>query len=337
MPLDVPTRSFGDSTAIERCSGFCAASLFSVTYVTAPLLLIGSIVSVARCPRWWVSWAALTPVLASLALPSQLVEMLGPIILGCWPFRCVPKFFRYEEYHEITDTEMRSSGKNYLLGAHPHGVFSFGGVCAAIVSMNEKDGFGRQLCREAPTAAASVIKVFPILKDVLGVFGILDASGKTLSKRLGKPPAADHTSSVVLYIGGMLELFFSNTKNEAVFLTGRKGFIKLALREGADVVPVYMFGNTTVLSALTWGPLAALSRKLGVSVTIFWGRFGLPVPKPVKIVYARGRPIGLPHIKDPTTEDVDKWHAAYCEKLIELFDTYKGKNLDYKDKKLIIK
>jgi len=337
MPLDAPTRSFAESTAIERHGGFLAASVFSVTYVTAPLLLTGSVVSVARYPRWWVSWAALTPILASLALPSSLVELLGPTVLGWWPFRCVPKFFRYEEYHEITDAEMRNSGKNYVLGAHPHGVFTFAGVCAAISATNDKDGFGRQLCKQVPTAAATVIKVFPILKDVLGIFGTVDASGKTLSKRLSRPPAAGRTSSVVLYIGGMLELFFSNPKTEAVFLTGRKGFIKLALREGADVIPVYMFGNTTVLSALTWGPLAALSRKLGVSVTFFWGRFGLPVPNAVTIVYARGKPLGLPHIKEPTAEDVDKWHGVYCEKLKELFDTYKVKNPDYKDKQLIIK
>ena len=40
-----------------------------------------------------------------------------------------------------------------------------------------------------------------------------------------------------------------------------KGGFKLALKSGADVVPVYLFGNTTVLKALTWGPLADLSRK----------------------------------------------------------------------------
>mmetsp|Transcript_82628 Transcript_82628/g.164077 ORF Transcript_82628/g.164077 Transcript_82628/m.164077 type:complete len:338 (-) Transcript_82628:214-1227(-) len=337
MALDVPTRSFADSTAIERHTGFLAASLFSAIYVATPLMLMGSIVSVACRPRWWVSWAALTPALASLALPSALVEMLSPTILGLWPFRCVPKYFRYEEYHEITDTEMRASGKNYILGAHPHGVFTFVGVCYAIVTANAEDGFHRQLCKEVPTAAATVIKVFPILKDVLGIFGTMDASGKTLSKRLGRPPAAGRTASVILYVGGMLELFFSNPQTEVVFLTGRKGFIKLALREGADVIPIYMFGNTTVLYALTWGPLAALSRKLGVSVTFFWGRFGLPVPSPVKLVYARGRPVGLPHIPNPTAEDVDKWHAVYCEKLKQLFDTYKGKNPDYKDKQLIIK
>merc|ERR1719414_1025828 len=135
----------------------------------------------------------------------------------------------------------------------------------------------------------------------------------------------------------MLELFFSSPKREAVFLSGRKGFIKLAMRTGADVMPIYLFGNTTVLSALTWGPLASLSRRLGISVTFFWGRFGLPVPKPVKLVYARGRPIGIPHIKEPSDADVNKWHAIYCDKVVELFDNYKGTNPDYKHKDLVIR
>lgn len=36
-------------------------------------------------------------------------------------------------------------------------------------------------------------------------------------------------------------------------------------------------------------------------------------------------------------EDIEKWHAVYCQKLTELFDNYKGRNPDYKHKKLIIK
>lgn len=36
-------------------------------------------------------------------------------------------------------------------------------------------------------------------------------------------------------------------------------------------------------------------------------------------------------------EDIEKWHAVYCQKLTELFDTYKGRNPDYKHKELIIK
>lgn len=92
-----------------------------------------------------------------------------------------------------------------------------------------------------------------------------------------------------------------------VYLKQRKGFIKLALQTGADCIPVYFFGNTTVLRTVRWAPIAALSRKMGVTVTYFWGRFGLPVPSAVKLVYARGRPLGMPQIDNPTQEDVDQW------------------------------
>ena len=88
--------------------------------------------------------------------------------------------------------------------------------------------------------------------------------------------------------------------------------------------------------ALTAGPLAALSRKLGVSVTLFWGIAGLPLPRPVKLVFARGRPVGLPHIEDPTDADVDKYHALYCEKLLDLYDNYRRFNPDYAGKALVI-
>ena len=72
------------------------------------------------------------------------------------------------------------------------------------------------------------------------------------------------------------------------------------------------------------------------AVTLFWGRFGLPVPKAVPITYARGRPLGLPTIANPTQEDVDFWHAKYCDALTKLFDAYKGTNPDYKHKELLI-
>jgi len=176
-----------------------------------------------------------------------------------------------------------------------------------------------------------VIRWFPILKDVLGVFGVIDAAGPVLKKRLRK-----NRGSFVLYVGGIAELFASSRKDEAVYLKSRKGFIKLALQTGADVVPVYFFGNTTVLSTVRWAPIAKLSRALGVSITYFWGRFGLPVPNEVKLVYARGRPLGMPKVEEPSQEQIDEWHSKYCEKIKQLFDAYKSKNPDYAHKELRI-
>jgi Diacylglycerol acyltransferase len=46
--------------------------------------------------------------------------------------------------------------------------------------------------------------------------------------------------------------------------------------------------------------------------------------------------MGLPHIPSPTEEDVNKWHAKYCEEVKRLFHTYKEKVPAYKHKKLFI-
>ena len=60
----------------------------------------------------------------------------------------------------------------------------------------------------------------PILKHIVGIFGITDVSSRALTKTL-------KTTSVVLYIGGIAELFLSSENEEKLFIKRRKGFIKL--------------------------------------------------------------------------------------------------------------
>jgi hypothetical protein len=44
----------------------------------------------------------------------------------------------------------------------------------------------------------------------------------------------------------------------------------------------------------------------------------------------------MQQIEDPTQEDVDKWHAKYCDEVRRIFDTYKERVPAYKHKKLVI-
>lgn len=331
MGLDRPTRSFLKSTAVERSIGFVAASLFSTVYYLAPIYIIAAVYVATRLDGFAAMFCA--PLLLSVLTPAWVLPKVGGWLFTSYAFQQIPKYFAYEEYHETTDADiakMHAQGTRLVVCAHPHGIFPFTAVCAVVSTLGDAGGLGDEM-RNLPTAAASVIRLVPILKDILGMFGIVDASGKVLAKRLAK-----RNGSIVLYVGGMIEMFRSSPTAETVFLRERKGFIKMALRVGADVMPVYMFGNTTVLQCLTAGPLASLSRKIGVSITLFWGRWGLPVPKPVKLVYARGRPIGMPHIPEPTEADVAHWHGVYCLRLLELFDTYKKFNQDYAHRQLVI-
>ena len=333
--LTQPTRSYIDGTPTQRRLGFVAASIFSATYVIAPVYLLVTGVTLVRAKRPLAKevWLLTLPLIASALIPAKILPRFGRWLLQTKFMSCVPYYFDYEEFHEITDQEvlkLHEDGKRVIGCMHPHGVFPFVSVCAVTSTLQAKDGFGDGIL-DLPTAVANVIRTMPILKDVVGVFGCIDASGSYLKSRLQR-----RKGSVVLYVGGMVELFYASPKKETVFLKKRKGFVKLALRTGADLVPVYLFGNTTSLEALKWPILAKISRKTGVSFTLFWGRWFLPLPKKVKLTYARGRPLGLPHIENPTDADVEKYHALYVSKLVELFDRYKKFNPDYADKQLAV-
>ncbi|KAJ1455085.1 diacylglycerol acyltransferase-domain-containing protein [Pelagophyceae sp. CCMP2097] len=339
--LTKPTHAYLESTWLERTVGFAAASVFTLTYVLAPAYLaLTAGVLLSRCTHGTKAlW--LSPALLSYAVPASLLPSLGTFVLQSWPFRQMCKYFAFESYLEIKDDQvakLSAAGKRFILCFHPHGIFPFCACCALTSALGAPDDAGAltdcapdldTIIRTWPTAVATVLLHMPILKDVVGLFGVIGASAPVLNKWLRK-------KSCGLYVGGMLEMFHCSAKTEGVVLKSRKGFVKLALRTGADLIPTFQFGNTEVLSAVTAGPLAWASRKVGVSLTVFWGRWGLPLPRRKKMVYVRGFPLGLPHIPEPTDEDVDKWHAVYCDELKALYDHYKQFNPDYAHKPLVL-
>jgi len=261
------------------------------------------------------------PMIISILIPQQPVPKL---VLCFWPML---DYFKFEMIVENEDSleENLDKGKNYIFAAQPHGVISMCGMCSAILDHKKYMGIR--------TAVASALLKIPILKHVLGIFGLTDASAKNLRKILKRE---GRDGSVVIYVGGMAELFMSSREEERLYLSKRKGFVKMALREGVDIVPVYLFGNTSVLSVLQHGPLAKLSRKLQLSFTFFWGKWLLPIPRDDKLLYAAGVPIEIPKIAEPTQEDVDKYHALYIEEVKRLFEGYKSKAGHLYEKKTLI-
>lgn len=304
-------------------AGLCIAAVFSLVYIVTPPYILSALVAlILRYPSTNAALIYASPLILSIFTEARAAPGLA------WLLSPMLDYFDYEEACEIGNEEFRKDakeGKRYIVACQPHGVISFVGLCAWVAS---PDDF-----RQVKTAVASAVLKTPILKNVMGIFGLTDASARNIRNHLKKTGV---DGSLVIYVGGIAELFKSSRKQERLYLSKRKGFIKIALREGVDVVPGYLFGNTSVLTVLKSGPLATLSRKLQVSLTYFWGKCCLPIPRDEKLLYARGRPLGLPHIPEPTDEDISKYHAKYCEEVTRLFNKYKEKVPMYKDKTLYI-
>ena len=304
--------------------GMGVSSVFSLVYLVAPTYVLTALLAlICQYPTRHAAWLYALPMLISAAIPSRGVPWMAPLL------RPMLRYFDYHEIFEYSDDDFRRDaqrGKRYIVAVQPHGVISFVGICSWI---NAPPDF-----RTIKTAAAGVLLSFPVLKHVMGIFGLTDASAKNITNHLTSRTGVD--GSLVLYLGGIAELFMSCPDEERLYLSKRKGFIKIALRTGADVVPAYFYGNTRCLSVLKHGPLASLSRKVGASLTYFWGKAYLPIPRDEMLLYARGKPLGLPHIPEPTAHDIDKYHALYCKEVRRLFESYKEKLPNYKHKQLFI-
>mmetsp|Transcript_3703 Transcript_3703/g.9334 ORF Transcript_3703/g.9334 Transcript_3703/m.9334 type:complete len:142 (+) Transcript_3703:482-907(+) len=117
----------------------------------------------------------------------------------------------------------------------------------------------------------------------------------------------------------------------------RRGFLKVALNQGAALVPVLALGETDTYNvvrmlpgSLLWKLQRSLEDMLGITIPIFWGRkmLGIPTIMPLRkpIHCVMGRPIvvekmeqgGLNSAKGK--EAVDRLYQEYIAELNKLYD-----------------
>jgi len=137
----------------------------------------------------------------------------------------------------------------------------------------------------------------------------------------------DKGESFALLPGGFQDAVAHYHGKDVTVLKKRKGFIKYCLQYGYRVHPVYTFGECETFWAFKG--LRKLRMKISEQNIPMVAFFGWPVlpflPRPdSKLLTYVGPPIDLPHLKEPSKEDVDKWHQAYVKGLTDLFNSKKA-------------
>ena len=150
--------------------------------------------------------------------------------------------------------------------------------------------------------------------------------------------------SVGVIPGGIAEMFEAgrDRSTEVMTVRQRKGFVRIALETGAQIVPCYCFGNSQVFyTPATDGNnahslLARCSRALRTSLVVFWGRWGLPVPLRVPLLTVIGTPIPCPKVDEPSPELVNEYHDLYLRETRRIYEKYRN-TYGWKDKPLVFK
>ncbi|XP_033001872.1 diacylglycerol O-acyltransferase 2 [Lacerta agilis] len=243
------------------------------------------------------------------------------------------RYFRDYFPIRLVKTHNLATHRNYIFGYHPHGIMGLGAFCNF---STEATGVSQKFPGIRPYLATLAGNFrMPILRDYLMSGGICPVNRDTIDYILSKNGSGN---AIVIVVGGAAESLNCAPGKNSVTLRHRKGFVKLALRHGADLVPVYSFGENEVYKQVifeegSWGRWVQkkFQKYIGVAPCVFHGQglfspnsWGLlPYPKPITTVV--GEPITVPKVDNPSQKEVDFYHSLYVSSLIRLFDKYKTK------------
>ena len=222
---------------------------------------------------------------------------------------------------------------NYLFLYHPHGIISMSlQIGLALNPLNflaTFPGIKRRVC----TLVASF--KFPFFRELLLANGYLDCKKSTISTVLSSPG-----ESLVLVPGGANEALHSHPGMFKLHLLNRFGFVKIALKTGASLVPCLGFGENELFSTVDNQSSNIFARNL-YKVQVFMMKrlsFSAPImtqlfPKRGSLVCVVGAPIHLKkrQTDNPSEELIQEVHKEYIDALKALYEAHKvqyGNNIE---------
>ncbi|XP_035481059.1 2-acylglycerol O-acyltransferase 3b [Scophthalmus maximus] len=226
---------------------------------------------------------------------------------------------------KLVKTAELNPNKNYILGCHPHGIMSAG---AFACFTTESCGFSEVFpgVRASLAILAGLFRI-PFFREYIMFAGLCPVSKPSLVHLLSK---SGEGNAVVIVIGGAAESLASSPGVNTLVVKHRKGFVRLALEFGADLVPVYSFGENELFRQLIFSE-GSLSRRLqdlfkkimGFAPCLFVGEHLAIMPYRIPVTTVVGSPIPVPKRVTPTEAEVDHYHGLYIEALSKLFHEHK--------------
>ncbi|KAF9159539.1 diacylglycerol O-acyltransferase 1 [Actinomortierella ambigua] len=222
--------------------------------------------------------------------------------------------------------------KNYIFGYHPHGIISLGAFCTFGTE-------GLNFSKRFPGIKSRLLTLqsnfnIPLYRDFIMACGCASVSRNSCESILRSGPG----NSITIVVGGAQESLAAKPGTMDLTLKKRMGFIKLALVNGASLVPTLAFGENDLYELYSTNKASKMyhlqqmiKHTLGWTVPMFNGRgifnydFGLmPRRKPVFIVI--GKPIHVEKSEGaPTQEQLEALQTKYMTELQGIWDRYKDK------------
>lgn len=216
----------------------------------------------------------------------------------------------FDGYHLVFEDKSSLKSNGSLFPFHPHGIACYGMNCAAQAADFFKDAevVGSRMSFEYPWGGL-----------VMKFYGVEGANPENFQYLM------QENKNLMFVPGGFEEATITRYGQDRVFIKHRKGFIKLALEFGYTVHPCYIFGENKLFYTYSNETLGLLLNKLKMPGLMAYSKNGILPNENVVLWTIVGKGIKMPVIPHPTQEQVDKYHKIYIEKLVELYDRWKGR------------
>ncbi|SPN96970.1 related to diacylglycerol acyltransferase type 2a [Cephalotrichum gorgonifer] len=280
-------------------------------------------------------WPLLIPYLIHLSVSTAATD--GKLKYRSEMLRSLPMWTLFGSYFPVAlhkTHDLPADGK-YILGYHPHGIISHGAWAA--FATNALDFAGK-----FPGVTNTLVTLdsnfrIPFYRDWILAMGLRSVSKESIWNTLtrGGPDGQGAGRAVTIVVGGARESLEAEPRALRLILEARKGFIKMAIRTGADLVPVLAFGENSLYDQLSpkTHPMVHKFQMMCLRVFKFTlpalhGRgvlnydIGLmPYRRPVNIVV--GRPVKVERSSAPEQGEIERMHALYVAELKKLWEAYK--------------
>ncbi|MBE3047087.1 hypothetical protein IMZ48_32100 [Candidatus Bathyarchaeota archaeon] len=282
-----------------------------------------------------LAWPLLIPYLVHLSVSSAATD--GSLKYRSETMRSLPMWSLFGSYFpaQLHKTHDLPADGRYIFGYHPHGIIGHG---AWVAFATNALGFAQKF----PGVTNTLVTLesnfrIPFYRDWLLGMGMRSVSKESIWNTLTRGGADGQGAgrAVTIVVGGARESLEAEPRTLRVILDTRKGFIKMAIRAGADLVPVLGFGENALYDQLSpqTHPMVHRFQMLCLRVFKFTlpalhGRgvlnydIGLmPYRRPLNIVV--GKPVSVDRSASPNQEEIDRIHGLYVAELRKLWEAYK--------------
>ncbi|KAK6029760.1 diacylglycerol acyltransferase [Ostertagia ostertagi] len=220
--------------------------LFSVYYVIAPFQLFTVLWPISMAYFVWLYYDWKSPKRGAYRSTWFMRQRIHNWYANYFPVK-------------LHKTAELSPDENYLVGSHPHGIISM----SAFINFATNGTGILEMFPEISFHVCTLVGQFytPFRREWGLLHGMIDCSRESLSHVLSgekvgcssldqEAHRAMNTATLgkacVLVVGGAEEALDAHPGHHILTINRRKGFIKLALETGAQLVPCYSFGENDI-------------------------------------------------------------------------------------------